>query len=376
VGDGVVCAPPFTHVALGANSHGCGIGADQSLYCWGDNQYGELGQGGTTPTNTALKIGAAKWLAVQASQLTTCGIQSDHTLWCWGSNSDVLVGQPAATDHVEVPTQVGTATDWQELAVGTAHACARKIDNSLWCWGADTYGGLGNSVGGSNPTPTMVGSAKDWIMIRGGDLTSCGIRADSSLWCWGYSDHGQTGGPGADGYFAVHTPTQVSAAPASGWKDVSVYDHGCGVGKDGTLWCWGGNGRGELGIGSTADQPAPVQVGTDTNWAAVAAGNTHTCARKTDGSLWCWGANTSANLGNASNLDEHAPVQAGFIVGSDAPIQAGYYAIDWTEVSAGLDTACGVRSDGSAWCWGNGFGGGLGNGSNAPTVDLAMLVRQ
>lgn len=372
VGDGKTCGPKFSVLAVGANNHSCGIDTAQQLWCWGDNQAGQLGTGDTNGSLSATHIGSAAWLAVDMSQQFSCGIQADHTLWCWGINSAGRSGQPANVVNETSPTQVGTDKDWQELSIGEDHGCARKQDNSLWCWGSDSQGALGLNLGSGNIPPTQVGNLRTWTKVVAGDQNSCGLRSDHSLWCWGYNGSGQMSQPAANPIRVV-LPFQITG-PVGGWQDVSIYDHTCGVGVDGTLWCWGLNDKGQLGNGNGTTTEVPSQVGVDTDWLQVSAGMNQTCALKTNGTLWCWGGASYGELGGGSDIYDVTPRQVGFIPGSTAPRLDGFVATDWTHVDAGLDLACALRSDGSGWCWGNGFGGALGSGDSYDH-DLPVLVR-
>ncbi|HVY32073.1 MAG TPA: hypothetical protein VHB79_36305 [Polyangiaceae bacterium] len=372
VGDGKACGPKFAALAVGANNHSCGIDTAQQLWCWGDNQLGQLGTGDTNGTLSAKHIGAAAWLAVDMSQQFSCGIQADHTLWCWGTNGAGRSGQPANVVNETSPTQVGTDKDWLELSVGEDHGCARKQDNSIWCWGSDSQGALGINLGTGNIPPTQVGNLKTWTKVTAGDANSCGLRSDHSLWCWGYNGSGQMAQPAANP-IRVMLPAPITG-PAGGWQDVSIYDHTCGVGVDGTLWCWGLNDKGQLGIGNGTTTEVVTQVGTDTDWVRVSSGLNQTCALKSNGSIWCWGGASYGNLGGGSDIYDLFPRRVGFIPGFTAPRSDGFVAYDWVQVDVGYDATCALRSNGSAWCWGNGFNGVLGSGDSYDH-DLPVLVR-
>jgi alpha-tubulin suppressor-like RCC1 family protein len=368
VGDGNVCAPAFTRVALGDNDHACGIDVNQHLFCWGNDQYGQLGVVSAATPNAALQVGAATWLTVDAAGNYTCGIQTDHTLWCWGANNGTgTIGQPDTTVSVSTPTQVGVDMDWVEVATGIDHACARKSGGTIWCWGGDAYGALGIGNGSHVNVPTQVGTDTDWIRIAARWLESCGIRANDSLWCWGENIYGQVGAGGTP----ISFPQQILGGPPGGFLDVSLHEHTCGVAVDGTVWCWGRNDMGQLGEGDTVANPTPTLVLTGA--VSVSAGTSHTCARKMDGTLWCWGDAQFSEVGDASDIEELVPVQSGYLTGAPKPARDGVIATDWVGVSAGNDSTCAVRADGTAWCWGSPYA--LGNGTGAATI-IPVLVRE
>lgn len=195
------------------------------------------------------------WVSVAVGTWHTCGVKADETLWCWGGNTDGELGNGSTSDSLS-PVQIGAAT-WASVALGVgaggAHTCAVKQDGSLWCWGANSFGQLGTGSTTGSLTPRMVGSAT-WTSTAGG---------------------------------AAHT---------------------CGVGSDGTLWCWGDNESAQVGDGTQVNRLAPVQVPGQA-WAEVAAGSGHTCGRRPDGSLWCWGDNAAGEIGDGGLIGQKVPEQ-------------------------------------------------------------------
>ncbi|RSM54704.1 hypothetical protein DMB66_37100, partial [Actinoplanes sp. ATCC 53533] len=152
-------------------------------------------------------------------------------------------------------------------------------------------------------TPTRVGTASGWIRPTAGNGYACAMRTDGSLWCWGANGDGQLGL--GDTVARNAGPVQLTGA---GWTAVAAGSrHTCAVRSDGTLWCWGANSAGQLGLGDLAVRDVPVPVGAATTWASVAAGVAHTCATRVDGSLWCWGANDAGQLGLGDTTDRAAP---------------------------------------------------------------------
>ena len=202
--------------------------------------------------------------------------------------------------------------------------------------------------GGSSPAPGT--GTTNWTSISASADHTCGVRGDGTAWCWGYNGSGQLG----DGSTIDSTvPAQVGTA--TDWTTISAgaYTTTCAVRGDGTAWCWGDNDFSALGDGSTTGSSVPVRVGTATNWTTISTDGYHTCGVRSDGTAWCWGMNEYGELGDGTIIDSGVPVRVGT-------------ATDWTSISVGYYDACGVRGDGTAWCWGNNYYGQLGDGT---TID-------
>lgn len=295
------------------SAHGCGAREDGSMWCWGSRRSGRLGNGDptddcspaspseciyTTPV-AVTPTGAGNWDPPSVGFDHTCAVQDDGTLWCWGANGVGQLGQDG--DTALSPVQVEAATDWLGVTTGNGATCGLRGSGSAWCWGSNSVGTLGNgSTGASQSSPTQVGVATDWSALAlASDNHVCGLRG-TDLWCWGRNDFGQLG-LGVEGD-PVATPTQVPGA----WSDVAVDGlRTCAIATDGSLSCWGA-------IDPTTSTPTPV--GTDTDWAQVSVGSSFRCARKLDGTLWCWGSNTYGQLGQGSIGDSRStdlPVQVG-----------------------------------------------------------------
>ncbi|MCL2680215.1 MAG: hypothetical protein FWF11_01860, partial [Coriobacteriia bacterium] len=205
---------------------------------------------------------------------------------------------------------------------GGWHSAAVKDDGTLWSWGENWFGQTGLDIGpGDQETPAQVGTATNWAQVSAGGWHSLAIRTDGTLWAWGATENGGTGlGPLVTG--DQLTPAQVGSA--TNWTQVSAGNwHSHGIRADGTLWAWGINAVGQIGLGVAGEQLVPAQVGTDTNWAAVSAGPFHSLGIRSDGTLWSWGGNMFA----ATGLDTTTGNQT-------TPAQVGT-ATDWVQVSAG-----------------------------------------
>ena len=289
-------------------------------------------------------------LTVSAGEYHTCAVHGDHTLWCWGENGNGQLGD-GTTNGSDVPVQETTAaSDWAAVTAGYVHTCAIKTTGTLWCWGDNGNGQLGDGNTSDSHVPVQESTASNWAAVAAGYNYTCAIKTTGTLWCWGDNGNGQLGDGTTNG---SDVPVQETTA-ASNWAAVAAgYNSTCAIKTTGTLWCWGNNGNGQLGNGTTNGSDVPVQETTAaSDWAAVAAGNVHTCAVKTTGTLWCWGYDGDGQLGNGTTN------------GSDVPVQETAAASDWAAVSSGYAHTCAIKTTGAVWCWGYNGDGQLGDGTN------------
>lgn len=286
----------------------CAIRDDFSLWCSGDGGQGQLGNGTFDSSLVYVQVGTATdWRSVATGLGFTCGVRSGGTLWCWGTNALGQAGQGVMGGDYTVPTQVGSATDWQSVGAGVSHACALRSTGTLWCWGTNGFGKLGlGTSSGIVTSPVQSGGDSDWAYLGVGQDHTCAVKTSGSLWCWGLNNEGQVG----DGSTTNrNTATQVGIA--NDWVTVSGGSwNTCGTRSGGTAWCWGYNGEGAVGDGTGIDRLDPAQVVGVTGWTSISNGTGHTCgiaARK----LYCWGANFHGQVGDGTNTDRLAPVQIG-----------------------------------------------------------------
>ncbi len=339
----------FTTIKSGAvASHVFAIKSDGTLWAWGANSSGQLGDGTNTNKNTPVQVDvAATWTDVAAGESHTLAIKSNGTLWTWGSNSDGQLGDGKYANK-NVPAQVGTDTNWQSVVAGKSHSVAIKTDGTLWAWGFNGAGQLGDGTKEEKRVPVQIGSTSDWASVHAGYYHTFAIKKDSTIWIWGDNFFGQLGN-GTTGLDAGYTtPTQVGSA--SDWASISAGAfHNMAIKNNGTLWVWGSNDFGESGTGER--HLTPTQLGVASDWAAVRLGGYHSNAIKKDGSLWAWGYNVFGQLGDGTNNGRSAPVQ----------ISSG---VNWASVSAGIVHSHGIQKNGSVWIWGENDFGQLGNGNN------------
>ncbi|UJR80081.1 RCC1 domain-containing protein [Sandaracinus amylolyticus] len=273
----------------------CGM-RESSVWCWGTNELGQLGLGDREPRRSPAEVplpGAP--LVVRASREFVCAIIEGGELLCWGANVE---GQLARADGYPgpdglTPQRVASELRFRDVCTGQGHGCAIATDGSLWCWGRNTESqlGLGTGVPLQLREPTRVGTEVDWAELACGMSHTCAIERDGTLWCWGADFAGQIGITRGSQF---DVPTRIDA----GWSEIATYVfHTCGVKDDGSLWCWGRNAEGQLGVGDIDDRNRPTRVDDRTDWARVSVGWFHTCAQRTDGSVWCTGENGDGRLG-------------------------------------------------------------------------------
>ena len=324
------------------------------LWVWGDDAQGQLGDNSivdkSTPVQT-ISVGV-DWRLIECGNAHTSAIKTDGTLWLWGHNGHAQLGDNSIVNK-STPVQVaGAGTNWKLISCGAYNTAAIKTDGTLWLWGFNDYGGLGdNSITKkSTPVQTVLGGT-DWKSVAIGRYHTTAIKTDGTLWTWGYNLYGQLGDNDPDN---KSTPVQVAGAGTS-WKSVAVgYFHASAIKTDGTLWTWGRSNYGQLGDNSKTDKSTPVQVaGAGTNWKSVSAGQVHTAAIKTDGTLWLWGFNNYGELGDNSVADKSTPVQ---VEGAGT---------NWKSISHGVYHTAAIKTDGTLWLWGrNDYGQGqLGDNS-------------
>lgn len=237
-------------IAIGTGeAYACGIRAGR-LYCWGyasTNHRLGLASEPSDPTTPQEVPGSQSWQKLSLGDGHACAIREDQSLWCWGDYEDGQLGHAQS----DTPLQVDGGTSFIQVSAGGQHTCGIRADKTLWCWGANSRGELGFAQSAS--APVQVESASDWISIAAGGQHTCGVRASGKLYCWGANDEGQLG---LGTFDDQSVPTEV---PDPGpWKSVDAGSiHSSGVKDDGTLYSWGSNGQSQLGIPNPTFQPAP-----------------------------------------------------------------------------------------------------------------------
>ncbi len=326
------------------------------LWAWGYNGIGQLGIGNTTTQLAPVNTGQTNVVYLSAFYRNSIIVKStDYDIYCsTGDNGNGQIGDETYTNKTVftcvdlTPTVIsGLSFPASKVTSGYQHTAAIRNDGSLWAWGYNGQGQLGDGTTTNKNYPVKVGSATNWVQVSGGYYHTAAVRSDGTLWTWGYNGYGQLG----DGTTTNRsTPVQV---PGTNWVkvDCGIY-HTVALKSDGTLWAWGYNFYGQLGNGTTTNSAGPVQISSFSGWLNVSAGGYHTLAVKGDGSLWSWGYNGYGQLGDGTTADRAVP----------GPV-SGVTANTIVDVSAGFNHSAVVLTNGSVLTWGYNGNGQLGNGT-------------
>jgi alpha-tubulin suppressor-like RCC1 family protein len=411
----VVALDEITSASAGA-SHTIVLRSDGTVWGWGRNNLGQLGVGSLLPDpslSPVQALGLKGMIAVAAGNGHALALRNDGTVWGWGDNTDGQAGDPATSGFVVVPQQVLPLTGITAVAAGTWHSMALKDDGTVWVWGQNAWGQLGNdNTSARSPAPVQVANLTSVIAIAAGSAHCLAVRNDGTVWAWGNNERGQLGNG-----IATSAPTRlpvmvsnlsgVTAASAGQSHSVAIRSDGsvvswgsnsslgvlgngsmgglsatpvpvsgltqirsisCGARHtmaqqtDGTVWAWGDNGVASLGVGVGFLLVRPVQCQNITPAVDADGGDLHTHALRSDGTVWSWGGNTLGQYGNGatSGAPNHLPVQA-----------LGLSQV--TAMSSGLNHGLALRSDGTVWAWGSNTRGQVGNGNAAVNPVLGPI---
>jgi alpha-tubulin suppressor-like RCC1 family protein len=333
-------------------------GAANSLWTWGGNGVGQLGQNDRGQNRSSpIQVGAtANWIQAGVMgnndmfALTTAG-----TMFSWGLNGNGYLGNNDRVDRSS-PVQVGSRTDWANFAPGYSHILAITTTGQLWAWGRNNFGQIGIGTSGEYlniSSPVQVGGATNWAKVSAGRATSAAITTTGQLWTWGRGDY--AGVLGHNNTVSYSIPKQVGALTT--WASVSMGDY-CtfATTTSGTLFSWGRNSNGELGQNDRVVRSSPTQVGALTTWASVAACGRAPAGLTTSGTLFTWGLNDAGQLGQNDRVNRSSPVQVGALT-------------TWAKLPA-LGTAATaakgvITTSGTLFTWGYNFQGQLGLNDNA-----------
>ncbi|MBI4538217.1 MAG: hypothetical protein HY704_01735 [Gemmatimonadetes bacterium] len=342
----------FRTVAAGA-FHSCGVTVNRAAFCWGSNSSGQLGIGSDRRLARRPQPAAAsvRWASVSAGDAHTCGVTTEGALYCWGRNEFGQVGDGTRRER-PVPTRVAGVfgagrAHAVSVSAGRAHTCAVAEDGSGYCWGFNEDGELGDGTLEARTTPAPVAAGLRFLQVSAGGYHSCGLTASASLYCWGGRRNAELGiGSLFGSRFPVRTaPPELYVAVSAGWL------YTCAVTGAGTGQCWGENGVGQLGDGTSVLRGNPTPVAGGIRFVAIVAGRgEYTCGVAGGGSVYCWGRNAAVRSVEGRAF---ASLRA-------APLAGG---LAFLSVALGVGHGCGVAADGIVYCWGLGSSGQLGDGA-------------
>ena len=285
-----------------------GIRANQTLWTCGSNAFGQLGLGSTTGYSTLQQV-PGSWSMISVGDQFMAGIRTDQSLWVWGSGASGELGTGSLA-NVSSPVQL--AGNYSSVATGSYFAGAIKTNGELWIWGYGASGELGQNSTLSKSSPVQV--AGSWTQIALGDEHVVAIKSDGTLWTWGINTYGQLGD---NTIVNKKVPTQISTSSHT-WVAAAI-NTSMAIKADGTLWGWGSGYKGVLGVAPT-ELHVPTQIFAGTTWSKISVGTVnqnygtnkdyaYALGIKTDGTLWSWGYNASGQLGLSDLVDRSSPVQ-------------------------------------------------------------------
>ncbi len=298
-----------TSVTAG-EKHTVAIKSDGTLWSWGRNDNGQLGTGTNEqkfiPTQEIIK--ATNWSSISAGDTHTIAINSNGLLFSWGDNGYGQLGNGFLENYANPIQETSKSTNWTKVSAGDKHTIAIKNDDSLWGWGYNGQGRLGDGTEASYSNPIKVNEGTDWSKISAGYTHTAAIKGDGTLWLWGYNIEGQLG----DGTEEIKlNPTQESSL-STNWLEVDtgfIYST-IAIKDNGTLWGWGDNYHGQIGDGTTENKLSPTQEATlSTDWIKLGAGYNYSVALKTTGTVWGWGENYYGQIGDGTLEDKLIPTQ-------------------------------------------------------------------
>ena len=291
--------------------------------------------------------GSAPVSALAAGQFHSVALKSDGTVWTWGRNSSGQLGDGTTTNRPELVQVVGL-NGVAAVAGGGDRSLCLKADGTVWGWGRNVEGQLGDGSTVNRITPVRASGLTDVVAVACGDSHSLALRSDGTAWAWGYNGTCQLGDETMNNR---SSPVQViglgSAVALAGGGA-----HSMALKADGTVWAWGYNSNGQLGDGTTSSRSTPLQVNDISGVVAVAGGGMHNLALKADGTVWAWGYNSNGQLGNGNTTDCTSPTRVSGLSNVVA-------------ISCGNSFSSALKSDGSVWCWGQNAHAELGDGTLA-----------
>jgi alpha-tubulin suppressor-like RCC1 family protein len=353
-------------------AHTCALNSAGDAFCWGSNEFGQLGSaiGATVCAREDRHIpcerspravaGGLKFQRLAAGGGHTCGIAQNGRVYCWGDNQYGQLGDPAMAATATPIAALSTAL-FSEIVAGGAHTCALRTDAVVICWGSNDFGQLGIATAGTGSVvPVAAQTNLRFASVSAGEKRTCGRLSDGTSYCWG-AQWVSRSSDGTEAYRPQAQPARVLSAPA--FRQLSVGGQAtCALALDGAPWCWESNPTGAMGDGSTAGSVFPVQVNTNVRFTSISSGSRSACGIADSGEMYCWGAGLSGQLAiPASSAAKRCSPAA--LPCELSPNKATGWRV-FAALAAGLgDHVCGLTLNGSVYCWGAGAMGQRGDGS-------------
>ncbi|MFC4602003.1 alpha/beta fold hydrolase, partial [Cohnella hongkongensis] len=342
--------------ALTASNHTVYVKPDGTVWAWGYNTSGQIGDGTTTNKTTAVQVtGIDSAVAAATGMLHTIALREDGTVWTWGNNLSGQLGTGNTTGR-NVPGQVAGLTEVIAIAASGNSSYALKSDGTVWAWGSNNYGQLGDGTQQQRNNPVKLNGINGVVGIAAGPLSAYALKGDGTVWAWGNNSNGQLG----DGT----TTTRVSPVKVENLADVTAisagYTHALALKSDGSVWAWG-----NTGVGGSFKTPTEMSNLSDV--ISISAGTYSSLVLKSDGTVWSWGANTNGQLGDGTTTTRTAPVQ---VLGLT---DITYVAANVNGGSS-LGYSVAVKQDGTIWSWGSNNYGQLGDGTVTQRLTPVQMI--
>jgi alpha-tubulin suppressor-like RCC1 family protein len=356
-------------ITAGGN-HNLALRGDGTVWAWGENGNGRLGDGTQERRLTPVQVKGAGGVgaltgvtAIVAGESHSLALTGDGTIWAWGGNVAGQVGD-GSTESRAWPVPVRGLGGIRRIAAGGSHSLALGGDGTAWAWGANWHGQLGDGTITGRPIPVAVGGLSDVSRLEAGDAHSLALRGDGTVWSWGLNDYGQLG-DGRSRQRAESAPVALAAGVAAIQAD---FHHALALRLDGTVQSWGANYRDQLGRETRQITSQPETVGGLAGVVAVDPGDHHSLALTGDGTVWAWGWNRYGQLGDGttSGGDCACRITPTRVVGLT----------DVVAIGGGTYHSLALKRDGTVWAWGRNVAGQLGDGSTTdrPTPVRVMLT--
>jgi len=313
---------------------GAGLRADGTVWSWGRNYTGgQLGDGTVIHKSSPVLVlgGFTDWILVQSGNTHKLGLRSNGTIWSWGDNGFGRLGDNTSSNRSSPVLVVGGFTDWTYVSSRSLQSIGLRSNGTLWGWGINNFGELGDGTTTVRSSPvSVVGGFTNWVFVSSGAYSTIGLRSNGTLWGWGRNNYGQLG----------NNTTSNRSSPVSvvggftDWTSVSCgVGHALGLRANGTLWAWGAGSFGRLGDNTTVSKSSPVSVvGGFTDWTSIEASTSNSFGIRSNGTLWAWGENFNGTVGDNTTTDKSSPV----------PVVGGF--TDWIDVSSWASSVIALRS--------------------------------
>ena len=338
---------PRVPAIQGGSLHSIVLNTSGTILSFGYNQHGQLGDDTMIDHLVPAPVfGEHDFVKIDTRYYHSIALQNDGSVWTWGWNAKGQLGDGQTTDQF-APIQITGLTRVSGISAGAHHGLALMSDGSIKSWGANTSGQLGDGTWENRLRPVNVKGIEPAKTITAGYYHSLAILHDDTVWAWGKNDSGQLG----DGSYNIDRPTPVFVSGLVNVVSIAAgKSHSMALKKNGTVWTWGQNDKGQLGIGSTENKHHPVQLENLSDIIAIAAGGEHSLALQDNGTVWIWGLNEQGQLGNNSTINSTVPIKLQSLE-------------TFIAIAAGERHSMALTTDGTVWAWGQNSKGQLGNNS-------------